>query len=58
MHTDETSRRNLGISTYVGIFMDNLGTFLGAFSTKIAVFISFQDELHGIIAIEYANRKN
>lgn len=39
--------------------MDNLGTFLGIFSAKIEVCISFQAELHGImLAIKYANRKN
>lgn len=43
----------------VASFRDNLGTFLGAFSSKIEVSTHFQVGLHGIdFALEYANRKN
>lgn len=58
-NTDGATRGNPGISTCGGISRDVLGTFLGTLSTKIGVFTSFQDELHGIIfAIKYANKRN
>lgn len=47
------------ILTYGDIFINNLGTFLGAFKINIGVCTSFQPELHGIIlVIEYANKNN
>lgn len=49
---------NSEILTFGGIFKDDLGIFLGAFSTKIGVYTLFQAELHRImIVVEYANKK-
>lgn len=53
------SRGNPRISTYGGIFRDNLGILLGAFLVKIGVCTSFQAKLHRImLAIKYGNKKN